>query len=116
MPGTMRQRVEAAEVEDVHDRVQPEVNNVHRHVDLALEPAKRRTGAAIRRALEGRQVKEFGSRSLISDVCSGEKVPDYLARMVGDRTVCRRLAMALLEDDPDIVVMTTPRRILQPDR
>lgn len=84
------------------------VNDVHRlDVPLKMAHAKARAGRALKKAIEGRALKEFGLKSLISGVCSGEKVPEYLARIVDDKPARRRLALALLEDDSEVIVTTT---------
>lgn len=103
------------EVNRVHDddsRAEPVVNKVHPlPPDMPLHMAKARMGAAVKKAIEGRAQKEFGSKSLISEVCSGEKVPDYLARIYADKRCRRRLARALVADDSGVVrtmVMSFP--------
>ena len=83
------------------------MNEVHRLEDVPLRQAKARIGEAVKKATEGRALKEFGPKSLLSEVCSGEKVPDYLARIYQDKPARRRYALALLEDDTDVVVTTT---------
>lgn len=69
--------------------------------------AKAKVGAAFERAIGDRPLKEFGHEGLVSAVCSGEKVPEYLARIYQDKGARRRMALALLEDDTDVIVTTT---------
>lgn len=99
------------EVDRVHrepEAPQEPVNKVHRLLDgVPLEMAKARIGGAVRQAIGDRALKEFGHKGLMHAVCSGEKVPDYLARIAQDDEARRRFAMALLEDDSDVVITTT---------
>lgn len=74
---------------------------------VRLKMAKAKVGAAFERAIGDRPLKEFGHEGLVSAVCSGEKVPDYLARVAEDKQARRRFALALLEDDTDVIVTTT---------
>lgn len=95
--------MEVNRVLSAEDAADAAVNKVH---GVPLRMAKARVGAAVTKAIEGRAQKEFGSKSLISEVCSGEKVPEYLARIVDDKSTRRKLALALLEDDTDVIVTT----------
>lgn len=70
-------------------------------------PAKVRAGAALKAAIGDDPLKKYGDKGLLANVTSGEKVPDYLARIVADKPARRRLALALLEDDSDVIVTTT---------
>lgn len=83
-----------------------EVKNVHR-LDVSLVIAKAKVGAAVAAAISDHPLKAFGHEGLLSAVCSGEKVPAYLARIYQDKTSRRHFAVALLEDDTDVVVTTT---------
>jgi len=75
------------------------VNKVHRLPDKALAMAKMEVGGMVRKAIEGTSLKTYGPKSLISEVCSGEKVPEYLARIIQDSRARRRLGLALLRGD-----------------
>lgn len=83
------------------------VKKVDRGVPMEL--AKVRVGAAMKRAMEGRALKEFGDAGQISNVHSGEKVPDYFARIYMDPSARRRFALALLEDDDRCEIETIVR-------
>ena len=72
-----------------------------------LVAAKTKVGAAVTIAIVDQPLKAFGHEGLMSGVCSGEKVPDYLARIVQDKRTRRRFAVALLEDDTDVIVTVT---------
>lgn len=80
-----------------------EVNKVHPD---ALSTAKARVGGAVREAIGTDPMKVYGHKGLLHAVCSGEKVPDYLARIYQDKPARRRFALALLNDDTDVVVTT----------
>lgn len=69
--------------------------------------AKASIGAAIKTAIEGRPVKEYGHEGLMNEICSGEKVPAYMARICQDPTTRRRFALALLDDDCGVEIVTT---------
>lgn len=109
MPKSLDPALSLAEV----NRVQPAngdgngaVNEVHRLEDVPLQMAKADLGRAVGQAIEGRAFKEFGAKSLISGVVSGEKVPEYLARIYLDPAARRRLALALLKDDEAVTMRT----------
>lgn len=83
------------------------VNKVDRLPKRAVDMAKARMGAAVEQAIGDAPLKAYGDKGLMSKVLSGEKVPDYLARIVQDKGARRRFALALLEDDSDVIVTTT---------
>jgi hypothetical protein len=83
------------------------VDRLVNKVDYGKRPmAKAAMGAAIKHAIGDQPLKEFGDKGLVSNVCSGEKVPDYLARIYQDAGARRRFALALLEDDPGVEIET----------
>lgn len=87
----------------VHRPDEGEVNKVHRLPASAKESrAKATLGRAIAAGIGDRPTKEFGSKSLISGLISGEKVPDYLAGIVADPAARRRFAKALLDGDKKV--------------
>lgn len=94
-----------AEVKQVDRAEEGEVNPVDRldvpkHMAKSrtkLEIAKERVGACVRAGVGDRQLKEFGDKGLMSNVCSGEKVPEYLARIHDDPAARRRFGRAWLE-------------------
>lgn len=99
--------VEVNRVHDDESERERVVNKVHRLAGVPLAMAKAKVGAAVSAAIGDEPLKAFGHVGLVSAVCSGEKVPDYLARIVQDKDSRRRLALALLTDDTDVVVTTT---------
>jgi hypothetical protein len=74
------------------------------HVDL--EAAKARVGAAVESAIGNLPLKAFGDAGLISKVATGEKAPEYLARIYQDKAARRRFAVAWLADDEAVKVRT----------
>lgn len=85
------------------------VNDVHRRLDVRLEMAKASLGQAVQKAIGGSPLKAYGTKSLISGICGGSKVPEYLARIYLDPTARRRFAFALLENDEEVALETTAR-------
>lgn len=83
------------------------VNKLHRLVDIPLEMAKARIGDAVRKAIEGKPNKAFGHAGLISSVCSGEKAPEYLARIYQDPDARCRFAQEWLQDTPGVRMRVT---------
>jgi hypothetical protein len=90
-------RLDDREVKRLHpgDDVGPEAVKKLHHVPLAM--AKADIGAAIGAAIEGKPLKHYGHEGLMSDVISGAKVPEYLARICENPESRRRLALALLK-------------------
>ena len=79
------------------------VNKVHRvpparmlKCDDPLEAAKVAVGEALEDAIGLDAYKRYGSKSLMSGVCSGEKVPNYLAAIYAHEPARVRLALSLL--------------------
>lgn len=101
--------MEVNRVDPAPDRRADVVNRVDRLPDLTLEMAKVGVGSAVREAIGRRPLKEFGDKGLVSGVCSGDKAPDYLARIYQDPQARRRFALALLEDDHEVHVDTVIR-------
>lgn len=94
------------EVNSVDDGDLVAVNKVDRLVDVPLAMAKAHFGAAVKAAIADAPMKAYGDKGLLSGVTSGEKVPDYLARICQDDNARRRLALALLRDDAGVRVRT----------
>lgn len=94
----------AREVKSSHHDVAHDAAKALENIPLAM--AKAKVGAVIRAAIGNGPLKAYGHEGLVSGVCSGEKAPDYLARIVADKSAKQRLALALLEDDSDVVVTT----------
>lgn len=84
------------------------VNKVDRLPERAVDMAraKARVGHAVEEAIGNLPLKEFGDKGLMSKVTTGEKVPDYLARIYANRSARRRFARALVADDSGVVVTT----------
>lgn len=98
------------EVNRVDGRREPRervVNKVDRLPERACDMAKAGMGAAIEHAIGDDPLKAYGDKGLMSKVVTGEKVPDYLARIYGNHEARRRLALALLKDDPSVRMRTT---------
>lgn len=68
-------------------------------LDVPLRMAKVELGAAVTAAIGDAPLKQFGHEGQMSAVCSGEKVPDYLARIYEDDDARLRFAKALLHGD-----------------
>lgn len=84
------------------------VNRVDRLNAMAIDltMAKAKLGACIRTGIGDDALKEYGDKGLVGKVCTGEKAPDYLARIYLDKAARRRFALALLNDDTDVIVTT----------
>lgn len=109
MGASFRRPLPPLPVEKLHhddDASATEVKNLSR-LDVPLSMAKAKVGAAVTAAIGDNPLKAFGHEGLVSGVASGERVPDYLARIYQDKPARRRLALALLEDDTDVIVTTT---------
>lgn len=94
------------EVKDSHrdgDARAEAVKNLHPRLVMA----KASVGKAIETAIGDAPLKQFGHEGMVSGLTTGEKVPDYLARIYQDKGARRRFALALLEDDTDVIVTTT---------
>lgn len=105
MSSSVDRVVRAAEVKSSH-RVNGR-SEESSPLDVELRMAKAQMGAAFESAIGDTPDKAFGHEGLVSGLKSGEKVPDYLARIARDKGARRRFALALLEDDTDVIVTTT---------
>lgn len=65
-----------------------------------LRMAKAKVGAAVKQAIGDQPLKAFGDEGLVSKLTTGEKVPDYLARICEDDGSRKRFALALLKGTP----------------
>lgn len=81
------------------------VSNVDRDAD-PLEIAKVSVGRALKAGIGDEPLKAYGDRGFMSNVLSGEKVPEYLARIYQNDEARRRFARALLADDDAVRVRT----------
>lgn len=107
--GSVQRNLPPMEVNRVDRAAEPRsvvVNKVDRLTDLPLEMAKAKFGAAIEEGIGDAPLKNYGDKGLLSKVVTGEKVPDYLGRIYQDKQARRRFAVALLEDDTDVVMTT----------
>lgn len=92
-----------AEEDNRVDRLPMSAKGAVKKVDhLGLEAAKARVGAAVESAIGDQPLKAFGDAGLMSKVVTGEKAPEYLARIYQNPKARRRLAMALLDGDPKV--------------
>ena len=71
------------------ERPESAVKEVHRD-------AKTEAGAVFRDAIGPDKQEAYGSAALISGLCSGEKVPDYLAAIFANREAKLRMAKSIL--------------------
>lgn len=109
MPRSVQRSLPPMEVDRVHRDREPQtrvVNDVHRLDEIPLEMARAGVGACVREAIGVEPLKRFGHKGLVHSVCTGEKAPDYLARIYQDRAARRRFALALLNDDSEVIVTT----------
>jgi hypothetical protein len=77
--------------------------------EIPLEMARISMGDAIARGIGRESYKAFGDTGLITKVVSGEKVPDYLAKLYADADARQRFALALLEGLDGVAMETTVR-------
>jgi len=75
---------------------------------MSVESAKAQLGGAVRHAIRGRGLKDFGDPSLVKRVCDGE-VPTVLAQVWKDPETRRELVTALAEASGLAEVSTTIR-------
>lgn len=93
MPRTINRAIPVEEVKSLHC--------------APLAAAKAKVARAVTSAIGDQPLKAFGHEGLMSGICSGEKVPDYLARIVQDKRTRHRFAVALVQDDTDVIVTVT---------
>lgn len=98
--------MEVNRVDDCRPAKTRTVNDVDRLKAIPLEMAKAKVGAAVNHAIGDKPLKLFGDKGLVSKVCTGEKVPEYLAQIYQDTTSRRRFALALLKGDVKVRVRT----------
>lgn len=91
------------------DRLPESAKVAVKKVDLPLEAAKEMVGAAVNSAIGNAPMKTYGDAGLMSKVVTGEKAPEYLARIYQDPKARRRFAMAFLKGDPKV---TMRRRVV----
>jgi hypothetical protein len=106
MPRSLQQSLPPMEVNRVDEAREDRttvVNKVERLLpDVQLAMAKAKVGACVKKAIGPRALKEFGDKGQMSNVVSGEKVPEYLARIYQDEAARRRFARALVEGDQKV--------------
>ncbi len=76
------------------------VRKADRLADIPLEMAKVGMGCAIGKGIGDDPYKVYGDTGLIARVVSGDKVPEYLARIYVDPAARQRFGLALLEGTP----------------
>ena len=74
--------------------------------DIPLEMAKAGIGRAIKSAIGDDPLKVYGDDSMMAKVISGERIPDYLARIYRNPEARRRYAVSLLRGDKRVRVRT----------
>ena len=74
--------------------------------DIPLEMAKAGLGRAIKSAIGDDPLKVYGDDSMMAKVISGERIPDYLARIYRNPEARRRYAVSLLRGDKRVRVRT----------
>jgi hypothetical protein len=77
-------------------------NKVDRLPERAVSMAKAAVGAAVKNAIGDAPMKQYGDKGQLSNVISGEGVPDYMARIYEDPAARRRYAISLLKGDPKV--------------
>lgn len=107
MPRSLQRSLPPMEVKELPRREQRAESAVKELPEVPLHMAKAGMGGAIGEAIEGRPLKAYGHEGLLSEVRTGARVPDYLARIYQDPAARRKLALALLRNDADIVITTT---------
>jgi hypothetical protein len=109
MPQSVREQVVSVEDNrvDRRDAESPSVvNKVDRLPEKAIAMAKASVGAALKRAIGDESIKAFGDKGLVSKLTTGEKVPDYLARIYQDETARTEFALAMLEGLEHVEIVT----------
>lgn len=112
MKSSMARRMAGGEVnrvESVVGRGSDVLNKVDRLAAVTAAPlamAKAKVGACIRMGIGDDALKEYGDKGQMSNVVNGPAVPNYLAKLYDDRAARRRFALALLNDDSDVIVTT----------
>lgn len=106
MPATVANRRLSSEEKTLHRDESNALDAVKKLHHVPLVMAKAKVGAAIDSAIGDAPDKSFGHEGLVSGLKSGEKVPDYLARIYADKGARRRFAVALLEEDSEVRVRT----------
>jgi hypothetical protein len=101
--------VEDNEVDRDEEASPKAVNKVDQLLKVPMRQAKASLGAAVKAAIGDEPLKAFGDKGQLSNVLTGEKVPAYLARIYQDPEARRRFALALLEDDVEVVIETVVR-------
>jgi hypothetical protein len=96
MPSSLQLNLPPSEVKRSH-RAPKRSEEPSPSLDVPLRMAKAQMGAAVTAAIGDAPLEQFGHEGQMSAVCSGEKVPDYLARIYEDEAARVRFAKALLK-------------------
>lgn len=90
------------EVKGLHGEREVRSEAVKKLHCVPMAMAKVKVGAAFAHAIGEQTRKAYGHEGLVSGLCSGEKVPDYMATLYLDAGARRRFALALLAGDPKV--------------
>ena len=85
------------------------VKKMHRLDHVPMDMAKAGMGSAIRAGIGPNKLEAYGHAGLMSEVCRGTKVPEYLAKLYADPNARTRYALALLEGLDGVETETTVR-------
>lgn len=89
------------------DRLPQTAKGAVKKIDsLPLDDAKARVGRAVKDAIGDQPFKVYGDEGQMSKVVTGEKVPDYMARIYRNPEARRRYAVSLLRGDKSVRVRT----------
>jgi hypothetical protein len=88
------------------DRTDSEESGNRTMPDIPLEMAKAGIGRAVKHAIGDEPLRVYGDDSMMAKVITGEKVPDYLARIYKNPEARRRYAVSLLRGDKKVRVRT----------
>ena len=90
------------------DRLPETAREAVRKLDLpSLDDAKASVGRAVKHAIGDDPARVYGDEGQMSRVMTGEKVPDYMARIYRNPDARRRYVLSLLKGDPNVRIRTT---------
>lgn len=97
MRRSVQQSFPPMEVKSLHRTAETRAEAVKELHQVPLNMAKASVGAAFAEAIGDSARKVYGHEGLVSAVCSGEKVPEYLARVYADPAARVRFGVAWLK-------------------
>lgn len=97
MSRSVQQALPPMEVKSLHRSAETRAEAVKELHQVPIQMAKASVGAAFAAAIGEGARKEYGHEGLVSAVCSGEKVPEYLARVYADPAARVRFGVAWLQ-------------------